>query len=254
VQVTRVGHDADPRPGRQRAQTLQGSGHLHYVIRREGNPPPCSSTTPSSQQTTAAHPPGPGLRRQAPSVHISTSPGSVSGRWPGSDLDRRRGLTAISRDSTNRGTRKAAWRAVLGRIRGSATPDHVLRARHWLTRSWLTQSARGALHICKPELLHTPHRPRSRRTKTRPPHVRLVAARSLRPLPTSAFRRVWPAGGLTTRPSRLTARMPSARSTTDFSLAQTRAPDSGSAACLLGPRFNIAQIARCELLRHVEDR
>src|SRR5450755_3301065 len=62
-----------------------------------GSPPPCSSTTPSSQQTTAAHPPGPGLRWHAPSVHTSTSPGAVSGAWPDSDLDRRRGLTPICR-------------------------------------------------------------------------------------------------------------------------------------------------------------
>jgi hypothetical protein len=102
-----------------------------FVVR--GSPPPCSSTTPSSQQTTAAHPPGPGLRWHAPSVHTITSPGAVSGRWPGSDLDRRRGRTAICRDSTNPGTRKAARQAVLGRIPGTATPDRVLRARRCLT-------------------------------------------------------------------------------------------------------------------------
>src|ERR1039457_4584378 len=102
------------------------------------SPPLCSSTTPSSQQTTAAHPPGPGLRWHAPSVQTSTSPGAACGRWPGSDLDRRRGLTAIWRDSTNPGTRKAARRA---------TPDAVLPATHRLTRSQLTQPARGALHM-----------------------------------------------------------------------------------------------------------
>src|SRR5271154_3494134 len=59
------------------------------------SPPLYSSTTPSSQQTSAAHPPGPGLRWHAPSVQTSTSPGAASGTWPGSDLDRRRGLTAI---------------------------------------------------------------------------------------------------------------------------------------------------------------
>ncbi len=64
------------------------------------NPPLCSSTTPSDQQTTAAHPPGPGLRRHAPSVQTSTSPETTSGRSPGSDLDRRRELTAIERQST----------------------------------------------------------------------------------------------------------------------------------------------------------
>ena len=35
------------------------------------------------------------MRRHAPSVQTSTSPDPASGRWPGSDLDRRRGLTAI---------------------------------------------------------------------------------------------------------------------------------------------------------------
>jgi len=38
VQVTRVGHDAGPRPGRQRAQALQSGGHLHDVVRRVGQP------------------------------------------------------------------------------------------------------------------------------------------------------------------------------------------------------------------------
>ena len=78
------------------------------------------------------------MRWHAPSVQTSTSPGAACGRWPGSDLDRRRGLTAIWRDSTTPGTRKAARRA---------TPDAVLPATHPLTRSQLTQRARGALHM-----------------------------------------------------------------------------------------------------------
>jgi hypothetical protein len=83
-----------------------------------------------------------------PSVQTSTSPGAACGRWPGSDLDRRRGLTAIWRDSTNPGTRKAARRA---------TPDAVLPATHRLTGSQLTQPAEAPC-ICKPELLHTASR------------------------------------------------------------------------------------------------
>src|ERR1700754_5139212 len=59
------------------------------------SPPLYSSTIPSSQQTSAAHPPGPGLRWHAPSVQTSTSPCAACGRWPGSELGRRRGLTAI---------------------------------------------------------------------------------------------------------------------------------------------------------------
>jgi hypothetical protein len=64
-------------------------------------PPLCSSTMPSSQQSSAAHPPGPGLRWHAPSVQMSTSPEAATGRWPGSDLDRRRGVEAMERNSTN---------------------------------------------------------------------------------------------------------------------------------------------------------
>ena len=34
MQVAGIGHDAGPRPGRQRAQALQRGGHLHDVVRR----------------------------------------------------------------------------------------------------------------------------------------------------------------------------------------------------------------------------
>ena len=36
MQVAGVGHDAHARPGRQRAQALQSGGHLHDVVRRQG--------------------------------------------------------------------------------------------------------------------------------------------------------------------------------------------------------------------------
>src|ERR1700722_13680613 len=95
----------EPDGSARRASKAAGISMTLFVV--WARPPLCSSTTPSSQQRTAAHPPGPGLPWHAPSVQTSTSPGAASGRWPGSDLDRRRGLTDIGRDSTIPRTRNA---------------------------------------------------------------------------------------------------------------------------------------------------